>query len=158
MHLRKSSQLRHEVSIDEPLNVDWDGNELLLSDLLGSDPDTVNRDIEQEAERAMLPPGGGPALPQGADHHGAALWPGRPARSTPRRRWPTSWASPNPTSPGWRSASSTGCAGTWKRRAENPARKKAASPTQAMGREAASFWAKSGAPAAVHNGRGACER
>ena len=43
MHLRKSSQLRHEVSIDEPLNVDWDGNELLLSDLLGTDPDTVNR-------------------------------------------------------------------------------------------------------------------
>lgn len=54
MHLRKSSQLRHEVSIDDPLNVDWDGNELLLSDLLGSDPDTVNRGIEQEAERAML--------------------------------------------------------------------------------------------------------
>ena len=54
MHLRKSSQLHHEVSIDDPLNVDWDGNELLLSDLLGSDPDTVNRDIEQEAERAML--------------------------------------------------------------------------------------------------------
>ncbi len=54
MHLRKSSQLRHEVSIDDPLNVDWDGNELLLSDLLGSDPDTVNRDIEQEAEKTML--------------------------------------------------------------------------------------------------------
>ena len=54
MHLRKSSQLRHEVSIDDPLNVDWDGNELLLSDLLGSVPDTVNRDIGQEAERAML--------------------------------------------------------------------------------------------------------
>ena len=54
MHLRKSSQLRHEVSIDDPLNVDWDGNELLLSDLLGSDPDLVNRDIEQEAERYML--------------------------------------------------------------------------------------------------------
>lgn len=54
MHLRKSSQLRHEISIDDPLNVDWDGNELLLSDLLGSDPDTVNRDIEQEAEKTML--------------------------------------------------------------------------------------------------------
>ena len=54
MHLRKSSQLRHEVSIDDPLNVDWDGNELLLSDLLGSDPDLVNRGIEQEAERSML--------------------------------------------------------------------------------------------------------
>ena len=54
MHLRKSSQLRNEVSIDDPLNVDWDGNELLLSDLLGSDPDAVNRDIEQEAEKDML--------------------------------------------------------------------------------------------------------
>ncbi len=54
MHLRKSAQLRHEVSFDDPLNVDWDGNELLLSDLLGSDPDAVNRDIEQEAEKAML--------------------------------------------------------------------------------------------------------
>ncbi len=54
MYLRKSSQLRNEVSIDDPLNVDWDGNELLLSDLLGSDPDAVNRDIEQEAEKAML--------------------------------------------------------------------------------------------------------
>ena len=54
MHLRKSSQLRHEVSIDDPLNVDWDGNELLLSDLLGSDPDAVNRNIEQEAECTLL--------------------------------------------------------------------------------------------------------
>ncbi len=54
MYLRKSSQLKNEISIDDPLNVDWDGNELLLSDLLGSDPDAVNRDIEQEAEKAML--------------------------------------------------------------------------------------------------------
>lgn len=54
MHLRKSTQLRREISIDDPLNVDWDGNELLLSDLLGSDPDMVNRDIEQQAENAML--------------------------------------------------------------------------------------------------------
>ena len=54
MYLRKSSQLRNEISIDDPLNVDWDGNELLLSDLLGSDPAAVNRDIEQEAEKDML--------------------------------------------------------------------------------------------------------
>ena len=54
MYLRKSSQLRNEISIDDPLNVDWDGNELLLSDLLGSDPDAVNQDIEQEAEKDML--------------------------------------------------------------------------------------------------------
>ncbi len=54
MFLRKTSQLRNEVSIDEPLNVDWDGNELLLSDILGSEPDTVNRDIEFEDEKNLL--------------------------------------------------------------------------------------------------------
>ena len=54
IYLRKSSQLRNEISIDDPLNVDWDGNELLLSDLLGSDPDAVNRGVEQEAEKELL--------------------------------------------------------------------------------------------------------
>ncbi|NLJ31790.1 MAG: RNA polymerase sporulation sigma factor SigE [Clostridiales bacterium] len=54
MYLRKSSQLKNEVSIDDPLNVDWDGNELLLSDILGSDQDTVNHNIEQEVERDLL--------------------------------------------------------------------------------------------------------
>lgn len=54
MHLRKTSQLKAEVSIDEPLNTDWDGNELLLSDVLGSDPDLVNRGIEAEDERNLL--------------------------------------------------------------------------------------------------------
>ena len=54
MHLRKTAQLKNELSIDEPLNVDWDGNELLLSDVLGSDPDEVNRGIEQETERDLL--------------------------------------------------------------------------------------------------------
>ncbi len=54
MYLRKNAQKRNEISIDEPLNVDWDGNELLLSDVLGSDPDVVNRDLEREAERQEL--------------------------------------------------------------------------------------------------------
>ena len=54
MYLRKTAQLKNEISLDDPLNVDWDGNELLLSDLLGSDPDEVNRDIEQEAEKQVL--------------------------------------------------------------------------------------------------------
>ena len=54
MYLRKNVQKRNEISIDEPLNVDWDGNELLLSDILGSDPDIIHRDIEQEAEREQL--------------------------------------------------------------------------------------------------------
>ncbi len=54
MFLRKSSQYRGEISIDEPLNTDWDGNELLLSDILGTEDDIVNRGIEWEAEREML--------------------------------------------------------------------------------------------------------
>lgn len=54
MYLRKSVQLKNEMSIDEPLNVDWDGNELLFSDVLGSDPDIVNRGIEQQVERDLL--------------------------------------------------------------------------------------------------------
>ena len=54
MYLRKISNMKAEVSIDEPLNVDWDGNELLLSDILGSDVDTVNSDIEHEDETNTL--------------------------------------------------------------------------------------------------------
>ncbi len=54
MYLRKSAQQKNEISIDEPLNVDWDGNELLISDILGSDDDVVNRRIEQESEQKQL--------------------------------------------------------------------------------------------------------
>lgn len=54
MYLRKNSQLKNETSIDEPLNVDWDGNELLLSDVLGSDPNSVADKIEQESECSLL--------------------------------------------------------------------------------------------------------
>ena len=54
MFLRKSSQHRNDISIDEPLNIDWDGNELLLSDILGTDEDTVNSSIEDDAEKAVL--------------------------------------------------------------------------------------------------------
>lgn len=54
MYLRRNSKTRMEVSIDEPLNVDWDGNELLLSDILGTEEDTIYRDMENEAERRLL--------------------------------------------------------------------------------------------------------
>lgn len=54
MFLRKTSQMKNEMSIDEPLNVDWDGNELLLSDILGSEQDIVNKGIEQEVEYNIL--------------------------------------------------------------------------------------------------------
>ena len=54
MHLRRSSKLKMEVSLDEPLNIDWDGNELLLSDILGTDEDVVYRDLETEVDYNLL--------------------------------------------------------------------------------------------------------
>jgi RNA polymerase sporulation-specific sigma factor len=54
MHLRRNSKIRAEVSIDEPLNVDWDGNELLLSDILGTDDDVCYKDLENEVEMKAL--------------------------------------------------------------------------------------------------------
>ncbi len=54
MHLRRNSRTKAEVSIDEPLNVDWDGNELLLSDILGTDDDVIYKDIEDEVDKSLL--------------------------------------------------------------------------------------------------------
>lgn len=54
MYLRRNNKTRMEVSIDEPLNVDWDGNELLLSDILGTDEDVIYRDMEHDVERKLL--------------------------------------------------------------------------------------------------------
>lgn len=54
MYLRKNNKTKLEVSIDEPLNVDWDGNELLLSDILGTEEDVISKDIESEVEKKLL--------------------------------------------------------------------------------------------------------
>ncbi|NPV29707.1 MAG: RNA polymerase sporulation sigma factor SigE [Firmicutes bacterium] len=54
MHLRRSSKARAEVSFDEPLNIDWDGNELLLSDVLGTENDLIYRELEEEVDRKLL--------------------------------------------------------------------------------------------------------
>ena len=54
MYLRKNNNSKAEISIDEPLNTDWDGNELLLSDILGTDPDIIHREIEDEVDRQLL--------------------------------------------------------------------------------------------------------
>ena len=54
MYLRKCQNIRSEISIDEPLNIDWDGNELLLSDILGTDNDEVSKPIEQDSEKKIL--------------------------------------------------------------------------------------------------------
>ena len=89
MHLRKSSQLRHEVSLDDPLNVDWDGNELLLSDLLGSDPDAGGPGPGTGGRAGHAPSGCGASWSPGSRPSSpcASAWE-RP-RSTPRRRWLT---------------------------------------------------------------------
>lgn len=54
MYLRRNNKIKREVSIDEPLNVDWDGNELLLSDILGTEEDTIYKSLEDEMERKLL--------------------------------------------------------------------------------------------------------
>ncbi len=54
MYLRRNNKTKLEVSIDEPLNVDWDGNELLLSDILGTEEDVIYKDLESEVERKLL--------------------------------------------------------------------------------------------------------
>src|SRR5699024_1745361 len=54
MYLRKTNKLKSEVSFDEPLNIDWDGNELLLSDILGTDEDLIERDIEASVDKKLL--------------------------------------------------------------------------------------------------------
>lgn len=54
MYLRKNLNNKNELSIDEPLNIDWDGNELILSDLLGTDNDSINRNIETEVEKDLI--------------------------------------------------------------------------------------------------------
>lgn len=54
MFLRRNNKVRSEVSFDEPLNIDWDGNELLLSDVLGTENDTIYRNIEEQVDRKLL--------------------------------------------------------------------------------------------------------
>lgn len=54
MYLRRNTRIKSEVSIDEPLNVDWEGNELLLSDILGTDVDVIYKNIEEEVDRQLL--------------------------------------------------------------------------------------------------------
>ena len=116
MYLRKSSNRRQEASIDEPLNTDGDGNELLLSDVLGSDENQVGLRLEQDAERATLPALGRAADAPGAADHGAAVRAGGRRRAHPEGSRRHAWAFPRAISPGWKSASSAICASSWKRR------------------------------------------
>ena len=107
MYLRKSSNRRQDASIDEPLNTDTDGNELLLMDVL-----TSNWSAAPSAPPCAVRWGG-------CRPGSAASWSCASAsttrRSTPRRRSPTRWASPRAIFPGSKSASSAACAGSWRR-------------------------------------------
>ena len=78
MYLRRNNKTKLEVSIDEPLNVDWDGNELLLSDILGTDEDIIYRDLEDETERKLLN-AAIDAESAGTENREAALWSGERA-------------------------------------------------------------------------------
>ncbi len=105
MHLRKTAGQKSEVPFDEPLSTDWNGNELLLSDILGTESDLVVRPMEEDADRQVL----AEALATLTEREREIItlrlgW--AAAESTPRRRWRTEWASRNPTSPGWKSGSS----------------------------------------------------
>jgi len=111
MYLRKSSNRRQDASIDEPLNTDTDGNELLLMDVL-----TTRRSARNWSAAPSAPPC---AVRWGGCRPGsAASWSCASAsttrRSTPRRRSPTRWASPRAIFPGSKSASSAVCAGSWR--------------------------------------------
>ena len=96
-----------EVSIDEPLNVDWDGNELLLSDVLGTEDDVISRRMEDEVEIKLLGKAINKLSPQGADDHQTAFWPQQCRRQgkDPERSCRSSWDFPVATFPDLRNGS-----------------------------------------------------
>ena len=104
MYLRKSSNRRQEASIDEPLNIDGDGNELLLSDVLSSEENQVGQRLEQDAERASLRRSVEQLSPRERQimELRSACW---TAWSGPRRRWQTPSASARAIFRGWRKGS-----------------------------------------------------
>ena len=106
MYLRRNNKTKMEVSIDEPLNVDWDGNELLLSDILGTDEDVIYHGIEQEVEKNLL----GKAISKLSEREqtivklrfGINMPDGK---EKPRKRWQISSAFLSLISPGWKNGS-----------------------------------------------------
>lgn len=105
MYLRKSSNRRQEASIDEPLNVDGDGNELLLSDILSSDENQISQRLEQDAERAVLRRAVDSLSPRERQIMELRFGLADGIERT-RRRPPTHWASAKATFPGWKNGSS----------------------------------------------------
>lgn len=94
------------MPFDEPLSTDWNGNELLLSDILGTESDLVMRPMEEDADRQLLADALEKLTQREREIITPPVWAGRPPGSIPRRRWRIEWESRNPISPGWKSASS----------------------------------------------------
>lgn len=84
MHIRKTSSQRNELSIDEPLNIDWDGNELLLSDIIGSDEDLVYRNLESDEDRKTIRAAVSRTQRERKRNHHTALCSGRRQRNDPK--------------------------------------------------------------------------
>jgi RNA polymerase sporulation-specific sigma factor len=109
MFLRKTSNRRSEVSFDEPLNTDWDGNELLLSDILGTDSDMVMRPMEDDVDRKLLLDAVDRS-PSASGRSSSCASGAAGSRSARRRRSPTSWASRSRISAASKSGSSSASA------------------------------------------------
>ena len=108
MYLRKNGAQRTEVSFDEPLNTDWDGKELLLSDVLGTDSDVVMRPIEADVDRQLLQTAVCTSVRErGISSPCGLAW--AVSRSSPKRRWRIDWGFRRATYRGWRSVSSCDC-------------------------------------------------
>lgn len=109
MYLRRNSKIRTEVSFDEPLNIDWDGNELLLSDVLGTENDTIYRNIEEQVDRKLLHK----ALDKLTDRERMIMelrFGLQDGEEKTQKMLRICWVSPNLTSPDLRSVSSSDCA------------------------------------------------
>ncbi len=104
MHLRRTNKTRMEVSFDEPLNVDWDGNELLLSDILGTDEDVIYRDMEMEVEYRLLRRAISKVVDRERMYYPTEIWTWKPRRRRKNTERSGRCAEfPSLTFPAWRS-------------------------------------------------------
>lgn len=120
MYLRKTSNRRQELSIDEPLSADPDGNELMLSDIIGTESDSIYRGIEQESENRVLAAAVSRLAAASARSSSCASAFSAGA-STPRKRWPTASASRSRIFRGLKSASSASCGSASRHSSDAPA-------------------------------------
>ena len=106
MYLRRNNKTRMEVSIDEPLNVDWDGNELLLSDILGTEEDIIYKDLEHEVECTLLGKPSKSFLPESRPSYGCGMDCSQTMEKKRRkRRWRIFLEFPNLIFPAWKKES-----------------------------------------------------